>query len=66
MEITTAQWGNPEKTSIIVNGLVHIPWPCQTWHRTVVQAWLDDGHKPEPAIALDIEGDAKSKRGKSK
>jgi hypothetical protein len=41
--IETAQW-NKRRDGIIVNGVLHIPWPCMTWHRASIEAWLAAGN----------------------
>lgn len=44
MNITKLQWVNPEHTFISINGgEATIPWPCQTWHKAAVDAFLSNG-----------------------
>ena len=43
MTIETAQWANQQQTAVLINGTISVPWPCQTWHREAIEAWLAAG-----------------------
>lgn len=46
MHIQSLQWANPGHNSIIVNnGEGEIPWPCETYHQALVDAFVASGGK---------------------
>ena len=49
MIVTAVVYGNEEETMLKVttsdDGVLNVPWPCQTWHKDPIDAWLaEPGH----------------------
>ena len=40
MNIDSIKWGNEQQTHMIVNAMIHVPWPCHTWHRDAIDDWM--------------------------
>ena len=59
MIITSVKYGNKEQTSLLVNGEMNVPWPCETWHAEFIQAWLDEPNTIDPYRSLQEIKDAK-------
>jgi len=53
MEIQSAKWVRSDQTYILVNETMFVPWPCDTWHREVIEAWMNQGNEPDPADGDD-------------
>lgn len=69
MKITSIQYINATKTGLLLNGTLSVPWPCNTWHKELVQNWLDEGGVIDPfqtpeeaAAAKELERVATWKR----
>lgn len=46
MNIQTITYASPAQDLLRVvtdDGTLDVPWPCQTWHREAIEAWLADG-----------------------
>lgn len=53
MNITAVSYNDiaGSRLRVYADGLKHIvPWPCSTWHREVIEAWLADGNTISPAF----------------
>lgn len=51
MKIDGVRTANSKSTALIIataEGEMRVPWPCRTWHREVIQDWLDAGNPIEP------------------
>jgi len=52
MNIQSIKWVDAEHTSLRVTlddgRVMSCPWPCATWHRERLQAWLDAGGVIQP------------------
>lgn len=48
MQITNIVYGNEAGSVLSVEtsdqGTLSVPWPCETWHREGIQAWVDAGN----------------------
>ncbi|MEQ7870756.1 hypothetical protein V6R97_08890 [Chromohalobacter salexigens] len=52
MDIQTIQYVDTTGAALNVTleegGSLQLPWPCRTWHREEIQAWLDAGNTIQP------------------
>ncbi len=54
MNITKLQYANTEHNLLLVNaGEAAIPWPCYSWHKSLVDAFLAAGGVIQPAQSSD-------------
>ncbi len=48
MQVFSVRFTNDDKDEVEVNsdlGDFYLPWPCRTWHREAILAWLDKGNQ---------------------
>lgn len=65
MDIVSITYANAEQTQVIIEtdeGTHSAPWPIQSWHRDLVQEWLDEGgvigaHTEPPPPAEQVRDD---------
>lgn len=58
MNIQSISYLTPEQDLLRVvtdDGTLDVPWPCQTWHRELIEVWLADGgeiaaYAPPPPV----------------
>lgn len=53
MQVYSVRFTNPDKDQIEVSsdlGDFYLSWPCQTWHRQALLAWLDAGNTIKPFL----------------
>jgi hypothetical protein len=71
MQIISAKWGNAAQTVLLVTAdigdegphrTLAVQWPCETWHRAVVQDWIAAGGQiaaadppPAPVDFSDVD-----------
>ncbi len=54
MNIAKLQYANSEQNLLLVNdGEAAIPWPCYSWHKSLVYAFLSAGGVIQPAQSSD-------------
>ena len=54
LQIVSIRYADAEQTGIEIETTerrAFSPWPVRTWHREVIQAWLDEGNAIEPYAA---------------
>jgi hypothetical protein len=64
MRIVAMRYTNASRTQLDVEtdrGRIALPWPCETWHREPIEAWLAEGNEiapyeppPEPEPEPDL------------
>lgn len=48
MSIQSITYASAERTALRVVtdiGVITLPWPCRTWHRELIEAWLAAGNE---------------------
>lgn len=67
MDIASISFADPAGTILAVTdqagAVFSVSWPCETWHRDAVQAWLDAGNSiaayaPPAPTAADVKAEA--------
>jgi hypothetical protein len=51
MRVLSVRFTNGDQDEIEVSsdlGDFYLPWPCRSWHRQAILAWLDEGNKIKP------------------
>lgn len=51
MRVKTVRFTNADRDEVEVSsdlGDFYLPWPCRTWHRQAILAWLDEGNVIRP------------------